>query len=76
MDKDSSRLTDELLGWVKLFGPLLVWDFPSIGVWVELLQDPYGIGIVDETFGLLLESERGSPLGILLDYDTCPPVGL
>ena len=56
MDEDSSRLTPELLGWVNLLGPLVVWDSPSLSVWINLLQYFSGIGIVCETVGLLLGS--------------------
>ena len=51
-------------------------DAPSIGVWVNLLQDYYGIGIFYEKVRFLLGSGLGSPLGGLLDYDTWPPIGI
>ena len=46
-----SILTAELLGRVTLFGYLVVWDSPSIGVRVNLLQNSSRIGIYDETVG-------------------------
>ena len=39
---------------VNLLGTLVVWDSPSLGVWVKILQDSYGIGISDEPVGFLM----------------------
>ena len=76
MYEDSCILTYEILGWSGLLVPLVVWDSPSIGLWVNLLQDFSGIGIVDDPVGFWLGSELSSPLWDLLDSETWPPVGL
>ena len=75
-DEYSYRLKADMLDWANLLGNLVVWYYPSLGVWVNLFQDSYGIGIVDETFGFWLGSELGLPLGSLLDYNNWPPIGL
>ena len=55
---------------------LLVQDSHSLGAKVNLLQDSYGIGIVDDPFGFFLGSEIGLTLGDILDSDHGPPVDL
>ena len=75
MDKDLSRLKAELSGWVNLLGLLLGSDYPSLGVWVNILQDSSRNGIFDDPIGFLLGSELDWLLGYLLDSDTWPPVG-
>ena len=63
-DKDSYRFTYELWGWANLLGTLVGLEYTSIGLWVKLLQDSSGIGIVDETVVLLLVSEFDRPRGL------------
>ena len=76
MDEDSSRLKTEMSGWSNLLCSIVGWEYPSLGLQVNLLQDSYGNGIYGDPVGLWLGSELGSPLGYLLDYDTWIPVGL
>ena len=76
MDADSYILTAELSGWYNLLGTIFGWDSPSLGEWVNLLQDSYGIGIIDDTVGFFLVYYLVSPLGDLLYSDTWPPIGL
>ena len=76
MDEDSPLLTAELSGCVNLLGPLVVWESLSIYLWVKLLLESVGIGIVDDPVGFLLRSELGLSLGDPLDSETWPSVGL
>ena len=72
MDEDSSRLTAELLVWVNLLGTLMGWYPPSLGLWVNHLQESSGNGIFDKYIGFLLGSETGLTLVNLLYYETWP----
>ena len=76
MDKDLSWLTAGLSGWVNLLVLLVGSDYPSLGVWFNILQDSSRNGIFDDPIGFLLGSELDWLLGDLLDSDTWPPVGL
>ena len=76
MGEDSYILKADLSCWVRLVGPLVVWDSPSIGVQANILQDSYVIGIFDDPVGLFLVSKCGSHLEGMLDPNTRPTVGL
>ena len=76
MDEDSSRFTSDMSDWANLFGPLVGWDYLSLGMQVYMLQDSSGIGIPHDLVDFLLGSKISSPLEALLDSDTWTPVGL
>ena len=57
-------------------GTILVQDPHFLGVKFNLLQDSYGIGIVDDPFGFFLDSEIGLTLGDILDSDHGTPLNL
>ena len=63
-------------GLANILVPLMVWDSPSHGVWVNLLQDSSGTIVFDDPVGFWLGYELGSHLWYLLGSETWPPVGL
>ena len=57
-------------------GTLVVWDYPSLGVKVNLLQYSSVICIVYDPVGFWMGSEFGSPLWDILYSETLTSVGL